>query len=96
LDEALWEGSLDDSSYGFGDTDWEGYYARYDAPENETQLINEPGAARFVNIPSGYYVVRTDSAGWVETTRFDTHAEREAWLEPIERAYVEWETDPDY
>lgn len=95
-DESIWEGSLEGNS-GFGDVDWDAYYARYDAVENEAELLNDPGNPRMVEIPAGYYIVKTHSSGMVTVMHYDTEAEREAILEPLEQAYMDWEMqDPEY
>jgi len=93
-DESVWEGSLEDYS-SFGDVDWDAHYARYDAVDNEAELLDEPDNPRMVEIPTGYYVVQTHTSGMVSVWRYDTEAEREAVLEPLEEAYGKWETE-DY
>jgi hypothetical protein len=90
-DEMLWDFALDDSSNGFGDSDWKGYYTRVDIPEETTELLNTPGCPRMVTIPRGFYFVHVTDQGFVITRRFDTPEERDAILEPIEAEYLAWE-----
>ncbi len=90
-DQALWEISLDDSSAGCGDGDWEGYACPVvvESPED----VELDGTGPTVTVPVGFYLVYVASTGGVTVHVYETREGLESTYAGWEAAYLKWETE---